>query len=85
MIHEKAERIIQNPERNEAVRVAVLGHITLETTLSIARVLEGSGVWCRTVQRISKLHKFYRYKIKLVQKPNEDHNNRRLKICKVTS
>lgn len=79
------KRQIENPVRNEAVEVAVLGQVIADPTLSTRQLAELSAVSQRTVGRILKAHKFHPYKIKLVQELNEDDFDRRLQFCELMS
>lgn len=75
----------QRPIRNEAVEVAVLGHLQMDNTQSIRKVAEASGVSRSSVHRILKAHKFHPYKFKLVHELNEDDPDRRLEFCEIFS
>lgn len=75
----------QNPIRNEAVEVAVLGHVQLDHTQSTRQLAEASGVSRSSIIRILKAYKFHPYKIKLVQELNEDDPDRRLQFCEQMS
>lgn len=79
------KRIVENPVRNEAIEVAVLGHIAIDPTLSTRKVSDVTGVSRRTIQRTLKTHKFHPYKIKLVHELNEDDDDRRLQFCELIS
>ena len=78
-------QVIQNPVRNKAVEVAVLGHITMEPTLSTRKLSDVSSVRRTTIRRILQHHKFHPYKISLVHKLQRDDNDRRLEFCEVIS
>ncbi|CAH2009693.1 unnamed protein product [Acanthoscelides obtectus] len=75
------ERNIENPIRNEAIEVGVLGQVYVDPTLSTRKLETVCGVSRRTVQRILKAHSFHPYKIHLVQEHNEDDFDRRLQFC----
>ena len=79
------KRVIQNPVRNKAVEVAVLGDITMEPTLSTRKLSDVSGVRRTTIRRILHHHKFHSNKISLVHQLQEDDNDRRLEFCEVIS
>lgn len=71
--------------RNEGMQVAVLGHITMDNTLSTRQLAEVSGVSRTSVRRILKAHKFYPYKIQLLHELNEDDYDRRLQFVEEMS
>ncbi|CAH2003858.1 unnamed protein product [Acanthoscelides obtectus] len=75
------KRNIENPIRNEAIEVGVLGQVYVDPTLSTRKLETVCGVSRRTVQRILKAHSFHPYKIHLVQELNEDDFDRRLQFC----
>lgn len=75
----------QKPIRNEAVEVAVLGHVEMDHSQSTRQLAEASGVSRSSIIRILKAYKFHPYKIKLVQELNEDDPDRRLQFCEVMS
>ncbi|CAH1965519.1 unnamed protein product [Acanthoscelides obtectus] len=75
------KRNIENPIRNEAIEVGVLGQVYVDPTLSTRKLETVCGVTRRTVQRILKAHSFHPYKIHLVQELNEDDFDRRLQFC----
>lgn len=79
------KRDIANPVVNEAVEVAVLGHVIQDATLSTRKLAAISGVNRTSIQRILKKHKFHPYKIRLVQELNEDDFDRRLEFCETMS
>ena len=60
---------------NEAMQVAVLGHIEIDNTISIRQVVETSGVSRGSIHRILRKNKYHPYKIHLVQELNEDNSN----------
>lgn len=72
-------------ERNEVLELAVLGHVSVDPTLSTRKLAAVSGVSRTTVQRILKKHKFHPYKISLVHELNEDDYDRRLQFCETIS
>lgn len=75
------KRNIENPIRNEAIEVGVLGQVYVDPTLSTRKLETVCGVSRRTVQRILKAHSFHPYKIHLVQELNEDDFDWRLQFC----
>lgn len=64
------KRNIEDPIRNQAIEVAVLGQVHVDPTLSTRKLETVCGVSRRTVQRILKTHSFHPYKIHLVQELN---------------
>lgn len=76
---------MQRVVRNEAVEVAVLGHVELDHTQSTRQLAEVSGVSRSSIIRILKAHKFHPYKTRLVQELNEDDPDRRLQFCEEMS
>ena len=79
------KRNIENPIRNEATEVGVLGQVIVDPTLSTRKLQTSCGVSRRTIQRILKAHNFHPYKIHLVQELNEDDFDKRLEFCEVMS
>lgn len=75
------KRNIENPIRNEAIEVGVLGQVYVDPTLSTRKLDTVCGVSRRSIQRILKAHSFHPYKIHLVQELNEDDFDRRLQFC----
>lgn len=75
----------ERPVRNEAVEVAVLGHVAVDPTLSTRQLAAVSGVSRTTIQRILKQHKFHPYKIILSHELNEDDFDRRSQFCELAS
>lgn len=78
--HEPEQR-----QRNEAMQVAVLGHIEMDSTISTRQLAETSGISRTTIQRILKMNKYHPYKIQLIQELNDDDNDRRLEFCETMS
>lgn len=72
-------------ERDEARKMAVLGHVVMDPTLSTRKLSAVSGESRTTIRRILKKHKFHPFKIRLVQELNEDDFDRRLQFCEVVS
>lgn len=70
---------------NEAMEVAVLGHINIDPMLSTRQLPTVSGISRTSIRRILKAHKFHPYKIHLVQELNEDDFDRRLEFCEIVS
>lgn len=83
-IHNK-KREANRPVRNEAIEVAVLGHVQMDNTQSIRKLSQASGVSATSVFRIMKMNKFHPFKIRLVQEINEDDPDRRLQFCEYFS
>ena len=79
------KRIIENPVRNEAVEVAVLGQVSMNPTLSTRKMSDVTGIMRTTLRRILKHYKWHPYKIQLLQELNEDDNDRRLQFSEVMS
>jgi len=79
------KRNMENPVRNEATEVAVLGEIVMNPTLSTRKLSDETGVPRTTVQRILKHNKWHPYKIQLLQELTEDDNDRRLQFCEIMS
>lgn len=75
------KREVERPVRNEAVEVAVLGHLQMNNRQSIRQLSRASGVSSTSVYRIVKSHKFHPYKIRLLHELNEDDPDRRLQFC----
>lgn len=73
----------ERPVRNEAVEVAVLGHVALDHRLSTRQLASVSGVSRGSVQRILKHYKFHPYKIHLLHELHEDDFDRRVQFCEV--
>lgn len=70
---------------NEAVEVAVLGHVNMDPTLSTRQLPLVCGISRTSIRRILKKHKFHPYKIHLVHQLNEDDYDRRLEFCEIMS
>lgn len=71
---------------NEAVAVAVLGHVSLmENTQSLTKLSDASGVLRTSVFRILHRHKFHPYKIRLVHELYGDDFERRTEFCEILS
>lgn len=79
------KRNVEKPVRNEAVEVAVLGHVYMDPTLSTRQLVSVSGINRGSIQGILKTHHFHPYKIKLVHEINEDDEDRRLQFCEIIS
>ena len=79
------KREANQPQRNENVQIAILGHIAIDNMMSTRTLSDVSGVTRTTLQRILKMHKFHPYKIHLVQQLNEDDGDRRLQFCETMS
>lgn len=78
---ENKKRQAVNPVRNEAIEVAVLGHVEAEHCVSTRKLSEISGVSRASCQRILKAYKYHPYKLQLVQELNEDDPDRRLQFA----
>lgn len=63
--------------------VAVLSHVCIDPRLSTGQLYVVSGTSYKTIRRILKYHKFYQYKIDLVQELNEDEFDGRLQFCEL--
>jgi hypothetical protein len=79
------KREVIGPVRNEAVEVAVLGHVQMDNKQSITTVSQASGVSRSSVHRILKKHKFHPFKMTLVQELHEDDFDRRNQFCEYFS
>ena len=60
------KRNIENPVKNEAVEVGVLGEVSMNPTLSTRKLSHIKRVSRTTVQRILKHNKWHPYKIQLL-------------------
>lgn len=76
---------VERPMRNEAIQVAVLGHVQIDNNTSVRKSGREIGVSKSTVHRILKEQKFHLYIIKLVHELNEDDFDRRLEFCEYYS
>lgn len=83
-VHNK-KRNIENAGFHEAMEIAVLGEVAMDSTLSTRQLAIATGVPRTSVQRVLKKYKFHPYKIRLVQELNEDDFDRRLQFCEVMS
>lgn len=67
--------------RNEAMQVAVLGHVHLDPQLSVRKLSETVGVAKSTCHKILKLNKMHPYKMQLYHELGDDDFDRRVEFC----
>ena len=68
---------------NEAAQIEILGQFAMNSTLSTRQAAVATGLCRESIRKVLKCHKFYPYKLQILQELSDDDPDRRSQFCEI--